>query len=124
MNINSSYFHLLDGRMRIKINEVKGSPVRAQEIENKLLEISGIEYITANPTTGNVLILYDHHQIHSMQIINALKDLGYLHEDKKPPLATKHQKNAAFEGLSQKFFKGVAYSIVEVALQNLVSALI
>ena len=72
MHINSPYLHLLDGRMRIKINKIKGSSIKACEIEKKLNEIYGIRNIKANPITGNVLIFYDHNQITSKDVINTL----------------------------------------------------
>lgn len=124
MHINSPYFHLLDGRMRIKINEIKGSPARACEIENTLHEMYGIRNIKANPITGNVLIFYDHNKIKSKDVIDALQNLGYLYKNENPFMAIAHNKNNNFYWLPQKIFMTVTFSIVEVALQNLVSALI
>ena len=52
-----AYFHAIDGRMRIKIAAVKGSPATAATLEEQLQRAcAGIEQVTANPTTGNVLM--------------------------------------------------------------------
>ena len=124
MHIHSPYFHLLDGRMRIKINEIKGSPERAGEIEKKLHEMNGITHSKANPITGNVLIYHDHNQLTSQDIIDVLKNLGYLHEKENAFMPIAHNKSNYFYQFPQKIFMAVTFSVVEIALQNLVGAFI
>jgi hypothetical protein len=47
----TDYLHALDGRMRIKINEVKGSSAAAEEITRYLLSLSGVAGL--NPTSAD-----------------------------------------------------------------------
>src|SRR5262245_13501166 len=54
-----SYLHALEGRLRIKVPEVKGCSRRARDLEQHFTPLSPIEYVSANPVTGNVLFLYD-----------------------------------------------------------------
>jgi len=127
MKVSSSYFHSINGRLRIKIAQVKGSPARALELESHLLGIDGIRYIKANPTTGNVLALYDHNRIGQAQLIDALQTSGYLTEngniEKMTGIAIPdHQK--LHEELVKRLLAHLAQVMVKAAFQCLISALI
>ena len=52
MNVDSLYVHALEGRVRIKIPQVKGADRKAQEVEHRLRQTAGVEYVSANSTTG------------------------------------------------------------------------
>jgi hypothetical protein len=51
--------HAIPGRLRLKVDKVKGDPVFAQKAEDTLRQVSGIERVEAKPLTGSVLIYYD-----------------------------------------------------------------
>lgn len=74
----SPYLHALDGRLRIGIPVVKGSPARAQEIETKFRRIDGIRQVEANPITGNVLFLFDSGRISREGLLGALLTQGWI----------------------------------------------
>ena len=78
--IRAVYFHGIDGRMRIHIAEVKGSPVKAAEIADRLGHFNGINNVNANPVTGNVLITYDSNRISQWDVLGRLREMGYLGE--------------------------------------------
>jgi hypothetical protein len=80
--ISTNYFHAIDGRIRIHISEVKGAAVKAREAEAKLMGYVGIISVSANPTSGNVLISYDSRRISQGDVFQDLWDLGYLREGK------------------------------------------
>ena len=80
--ISTNYFHAIDGRIRIHISEVKGAAVKAREAEAKLMGYVGIISVSANPTSGNVLINYDSHRISQGDVFQDLWTLGYLREGK------------------------------------------
>jgi hypothetical protein len=115
MKIVSSYVHALEGRLRIKIPEVKAAPYRARELEGHLQLLTGLEEVAANPVTGNVLILYNPSLLREDQIIFTLQELGYLEEA---------PAQARGEGMVERLTTVVASSIMEVALTRLVTALI
>jgi hypothetical protein len=110
----TDYLHVLDGRMRIKINEVKGSSAAAEEVTRYLLSFHGIDEVNANPITGNVLILYNTKQISQDGILTLLQDAGYLQRTAWVPAAR------SGEGLVSVLAKAV----METALQSMVMALI
>jgi hypothetical protein len=72
------YFHAIDGRVRVKVPEVKRSTTRARQIEGMFRGVEGIHEVRANPITGNVLFLHDPERIAARQILGALIAAGYM----------------------------------------------
>jgi hypothetical protein len=72
------YVHAIEGRLRIKVPEVKRSPSRARQIEERFRALEGVHVVRANPTTGNVLFLHDPGRIAAREILGALIAAGYL----------------------------------------------
>jgi hypothetical protein len=60
--------HASPGRIRLKVEDIKNDPRRAQEIENKLRIVSGIRSVQANPLTGSLLLTYDEPDSESMEL--------------------------------------------------------
>jgi len=121
MNVVSSYVHALEGRLRIKIPEVKGAPLKAREVESHLQLLTGLMEVSANPVTGNVLILYDPRLLREDQIIATLMDLGYLEGART---LENSGRNRSREGAVERLTTFVASAVMEVALGRLVAALI
>jgi len=106
------YLHVLDGRLRIKLPQVKGTPQRALAVEQLLLGLDGVTDVTANPTTGNVLVLFTSAVIGQHDIIAALQTTGYLSDD-----------HAAVQS-RQSLTSIVMQSAIELAIERLVLTLI
>lgn len=123
MNVVSSYIHALEGRLRIKIPEVKGAPLKALEVESHLQLLTGMEEVSANTITGNVLILYNPRLVNQEEIISALQELGYLEEASSSAHgATGRGTRPA--GPVELLTSTVASTLMEVALSRLVASLI
>jgi cation transport ATPase len=123
LNIATEYMHALEGRIRIKVPEIKGSPAKAGELERQVQWQSGIHSIKANPTTGNVLIYYDSQKTEPEKILNTLKELGYF----QPLNANVFQAQESPESknsLMGLVVSSVAQSMMEMALTRLVTAII
>ncbi len=115
MTVATDYLHVLEGRIRIKIPELKGSPVKSQEIKRHLTTVSGIQSVQPNPITGNALILYDSRELSPSDIIAILKEeLGCF---QSPPASVAPQPAQGLAGT-------VARAFMESALQTVVMALI
>jgi copper chaperone CopZ len=112
-----SYFHSIDGRMRIKVSEVKGSSRKAAEVEDVIGAIPGVDQVTANPLTGNVLILYDTGAVAQQQLLHTLKSMGCLRSEGK----VEPRKN---KEIGHGIAKYVLQSVTEVAVERLILALI
>jgi copper chaperone CopZ len=108
----SPYLHILDGRLRIKLPQVKGAPQRALAVEQLLLGLDGVTDVTANPITGNVLVLFPAAVIGQHDIITALQKTGYLSDD-----------HAAAQGRTS-LTSMIVQSVIELALERLVLRLI
>jgi hypothetical protein len=72
------YVHIIEGRIRIKVPEVKRSVAFARRVEAMFREVPGIEEVRANPITGNVLFLHDPDRIAAREILAALIAAGYM----------------------------------------------
>jgi hypothetical protein len=119
----SLYVHALEGRLRIKIPAAKGNGRQAREIERQLRHLAGVDYVSANPTTGNVLILYNSRLTEQERIMSSLVELGYLNQTSLGA-GEAALSAAAPQGMVEKVTATVAASIMEMALTRLVSALI
>lgn len=97
----SPYLHVLDGRLRIKITDLKGAPNKALILVQQLLKLEGITDVNANPTTGNALILFDSMLLDHTDIIAAIQHCGYL-TSTSPTLA--FSKNLANDIGAIKYF--------------------
>jgi copper chaperone CopZ len=123
VNVISPYFHALNGRLRIKVAELKGLRLKALEVEGQLRKIDGINYVRANPTTGNVLVLYDPAKIGQYEVLGALQRLGYLQENGSIQMGARSQP-WAYDGLGEAMAETLVRTTMELAVQRLVSALI
>src|SRR5205823_14662079 len=72
------YIHAIDGRLRVKVPEVKRSPAYARQLESWFRSFEGIQEVRANPITGNVLFLHDPEQLPAREILGALVAAGYM----------------------------------------------
>ncbi len=50
--------HAVPGRIRLKIDQIKGDPALAWDIEEQLSRIAGVSDVEANPTTGSVVVRF------------------------------------------------------------------
>jgi hypothetical protein len=72
------YVHAIDGRLRIKVPEVKRSPAFARRVEELFRGVEGIAEVRANPITGNVLFLHDPARVAARHILATLIAAGYM----------------------------------------------
>jgi copper chaperone CopZ len=118
MRVASDYVHVLEGRLRIKVAEVKGSPRTAALVERELTLRKGITAVTANPTTGNVLVLYESAVVTPLDLISALRAIGCL--QRRAPLRPAPRSPMLVRRLAETF----ARATVELAVQRVVLALL
>ena len=59
--------HQTKGRVRMKVAAGKGNPELLQKIGETFSGIPGVQRITANPTTGSLVLHYDQGQYESFQ---------------------------------------------------------
>jgi len=98
--------------LRIKLSQVKGAPQRVLAVEQLLLGLDGVTDVTANPITGNVLVLFTAAVIGQRDITTALQKTGYLSDDH-----TTAQGRTSLPSM-------IVQSVIELALERLVLRLI
>ena len=112
----SAFLHMLDGRLRVKVADVKGSPRVAALVEAQLSELQGVERVSANPLTGSVLVLYDPTEVDVEAIIEVLRAGGYVRHSSGEARPT----SSLSSGLGSIMLRATT----EFALQHLITALV
>lgn len=115
----SVYQHVMHGRLRLKVPEVKRRPQKAAEVEQMLGKLDGVTEVQANPTTSSVLVLFQPEGVQSEQVVQRLQNLGCL-SGLVNPLPQTH----VGQGLGQRIAETVVQSVFEMAMQRVVTALI
>ncbi|MEM5435970.1 HMA2 domain-containing protein [Paraburkholderia diazotrophica] len=69
-------YHLVPGRLRLKIASVKGNEARARLAEARLREVNGVRDVCANKLTGSLIVRFDPVIVSVAQIFNALATNG------------------------------------------------
>ena len=72
----TEYCHILDGRIRIKVPEIKGSNAMADELESQLAKLNGVAHVKANSLTGYVRVLFDSQIISHYHVFAVIEDFN------------------------------------------------
>jgi hypothetical protein len=123
MKVDALYVHALEGRLRLRIPQVKGAAKKAREVEGLLRQIVGVDYVSANPITGSVLIIYNPRLLEQADLVAALTEAGYL-SPADWVAAGANSNPSTPQAVVEKVTTTVAASLMEMALTHLVSALI
>jgi copper chaperone CopZ len=113
---NASYSHVTPGRLRIKVPKVKGSREVSSQVERILRGVDGVNSVTANPLTGNVLVLFDDRHLGHTDVIDILIMRGYLEKPQKVSRAA--NKRSSLERVLHPEYVGKA--VADVVLQTAV----
>jgi hypothetical protein len=62
--------------LRIKVPVIEGSGVNAATIKGALEQLSGVDYVQANSTTGDVLVFFAPYRLTEQEIIDRLRELN------------------------------------------------
>jgi copper chaperone CopZ len=110
--IGAPYLHMLEGRMRIKVPEVKKSPLKAVQVEETLQRLDGVTDVRANPTTGNVLVLFESETVTHGRIVDVLRSLNCF----------KAQDQTT--GTPRRIHEFIVRSVAELAFERMLVALL
>jgi copper chaperone CopZ len=124
----STYLHIINGRIRIKLPQVKGDPLAASQMEQTLLEQDGITSVHANPVTGNVLVLFDPAIISEDRVLEILRPEGDEQKNSHTTstvLAVSNSLATVFvTRVAESFGEHLARTAVRIAVERLIFALI
>jgi hypothetical protein len=122
VSVSSAYLHALDGRIRIKLAGVKGSPATASLVEGHLGRCDGVVDVKANPVTGNVLIIYDPGRVKQAALMEELRPFGAACTDSGSRATARSGHDQPSAG--QRLAETVMSTVLETAMHHLVAALI
>jgi copper chaperone CopZ len=118
---HTHYWHALEGRLRIKVPAVKRSPEHASRIERLIGALDGVTQVNANPTTGNVFVLFCPRTRTHADIVSVLHEAQYLHTASMPQTSSSSLTN---EVLIQTLGQAIARSVTEALLHRAFLALL
>src|SRR5579884_303454 len=72
------------GRARYKVKGLYRSEPLKRLLESRLSEVEGVEKVSANPLTGNLLVLFNSHNTHT-DIASLIQEVVVGHEEKVEP---------------------------------------
>ncbi len=78
----SYYIHNVPGRLRIKSPIIKNNKHVADELKKSLSTMQGIAIVDINPTTGSLLVNYNHKIVKHNDIVDLLQRKGYFDASK------------------------------------------
>lgn len=113
------YWHALEGRLRIKVPEIKRSHEKARQVEDLIGSLDGVLSVTANPTTANVLVLFCPKTRTHADIVASLRRADYLHLPSVPPSSLRDA-----ERLMNVLARTIARSITEALVHRAFTALL
>ena len=117
--MNAHVLHVLNGRLRIKVPEVKRAPLKAAEVVHTLQKVCGVTFVHANPTTGSVLVLFEPHAVGPEQIVQRLQGIDCL-----TSMDNTRATEDPWKGVGQKLAETLVQSLFERAVQHAITALI
>jgi Heavy metal associated domain 2 len=122
------YLHIIKGRIRIKLPQVKGKPLIAAQVARSLLEKNGITSAQANSVTGNVLVLFDPTLISQAEVLAMLRPEDSEQESRYaicPILAVGNRLATIFvTRMAESFGQHLAQIAIRVALERLIFTLL
>jgi len=66
-------FHFIPGRLRLRLDRLRGRPELARQFEVELAAVPGVRRVLANPVTGSLLLEYRVGSLRSAESLVALE---------------------------------------------------
>ena len=115
--------HAIDGRMRIRIADIKGRPAKARAVEATLRGMRGVLTVTASPVTGSVLIHHDPRRLRQRDLLHGLRSLGYVRPTLEAWADNARGGLGAISAVADGLVEHVVRSAMELALQRAIGLL-
>jgi Heavy metal associated domain 2 len=115
--METNYWHAVEGRLRIKVPIIKRSYEKALDVEMLIGSLDGVTSVSANPTTGNVLVFFCSETCTHRDIVSTLYKAHYLRTTAAPsPPAAGMLMNAVGQTL--------VHSCIEAVFRRALTALL
>jgi cation transport ATPase len=118
----SYYMHNVPGRLRVKSPLLKRNNDAGNELKKALSTIQGVAAVDFNPTTGSLLINYNHRVTKHEDIISLLERKGYF--DRTRAVTNESAIHAAAEKTGRVVGKAVLGIAIDKALEGSALSLI
>lgn len=122
---SATCLHALPGRLRLRIDDLKGCPDLSRSIEQELGYVAGVRRVEANPVTGSVLIVHDETVLDRRDVLAALLAWDVVVDGPPGPVGGAASASASprpAPGVGRRLVGAVVRSGVEVAIQSAVQS--
>jgi len=117
----ATYLHAIDGRLRVRLPELRGDRRAAARLRRELRALSGVSTVDANPLTGSVLVEYDADRLSTDEVLSAT---GVEAPDASDDAQRVSLFNAAAADGSTTMRDVVAEKVIELAAERLLLAVL
>lgn len=121
--------HSLPGRIRFKLDSIKGNPEQARDVEARLAAVRGMHHVEARSLTGSVVVTFDPALLESLDIHFAVaKALGISPSDLNAEYLAKWQANESngtpifHENLGDNWRLLVPFGLLALGVRGLLAA--
>jgi copper chaperone CopZ len=67
----ATYLHAIDGRLRVRLPELRGDRRAAASLRRELRALPGVSTVDVSPLTGSVLVEYDADRLSTDEVLGA-----------------------------------------------------
>lgn len=120
----SSYMHITNGRLRLKVAEVKNCVEQGAVVEQLLQASTGVIKAQANPLTGNVLIHFDPVLTDHNEIVDRLREDGFLKQKPNSKQSSRSRLDWNHSRLQEIATDVAIQTLLEVAFKRAILALL
>ena len=71
------YVHSVPGRLRLKLSSIENRPDAAEALRSAAASIDGVTSVSANPTTGSLIVHYQPERLSSLMLLAELERRGH-----------------------------------------------
>ena len=118
--------HVLPGRLRFRVDDLRGCPGLCRLIEQELRRLGGVRRIEASAVTGSLLVAYDQAVLDERDVLAALLAWDIVVDASMEPVggtgvpATASAPPAPASGVARQLMGAVVRSGLETAIQSAV----
>lgn len=121
--------HALPGRIRLKLDGIKGHPDQARDIESRLATVRGMHHIEASSLTGSVVATFDPTLLESLDFHFAVANaLGIAASDLNPEYLAKWYANESNgtphlpQGIGESWRMLVPFALLALGVRGVLAA--
>ena len=117
-------YHLVPGRLRVKLDAIKRNPGQSRLVQGELLKLAGVRDACVNTLTGSVVVRFDPAVASVSRIVEALRTAGPLDARAVPATVTRVSRPAKLGALADVVLDKALEKLLERCAIAVIAALV